>query len=157
MSVQSDLATAKAWTQSGWRGPCCCLGVFTWAKQMAVSSYLCSYTPADERAPFFSRKRLANDCAGRWVTLMTSVARQPTVRQKLILKIHAGCLETCGVVSVGSAIRSTRGRLRWISWVSEGAGGLGRGGGRNWGVEGRHFRFQNRKLIWAEKYCKLSF
>lgn len=55
---------------------------------MAVSSYLCSYTPLLQKAPFFSWKWLANDYGGRCVTLMTSVALQPTVRQKLILKIQ---------------------------------------------------------------------
>lgn len=76
------------------KGLCCCLAVFTWAKQMVVSSYLCSYTPPVQKAPFFSWKRLANDCGGRCMTLMTSVALQPTVRQKLILKIQTVCLET---------------------------------------------------------------
>lgn len=65
--------------------PCCCLAVFTWAKQMVVSGYLCSYTPPVQRAPFFSW-RLASDCGERCVTLMTPVAPQPTVGQKLNLK-----------------------------------------------------------------------
>lgn len=76
------------------QGLCCCLAVFTWAKQMVVSSYLCSYTPRVEKAPFFSWKWLANDYGGRCVTLMTSVALQPAVRQKFILKIQTMCLET---------------------------------------------------------------
>lgn len=77
------------------RGPCCCLAVFTWAKQMVVSSYLRSYTPPIQKAPFFSWKRLAKDYGGgRCVTLMTSVALQLTVRQKLVLKIWIMCLES---------------------------------------------------------------
>lgn len=40
------------------QGPCCCLAVFTWAKQMVVSSYLCSCTPPVQRAPFFSWRLL---------------------------------------------------------------------------------------------------
>lgn len=75
------------------QGLCYCLAVFTWAKQMVVSSYLCSCTPPVEKAPFFSWKRLANDYGGRYVTLMTSVALQPTVRQKLIWKMQTMHLE----------------------------------------------------------------
>lgn len=78
------------------RGLCCCLAEFTWAKQMVVSSYLCSCTPPVQKAPFFSWKRLASDYGGRRVTLMTSVALQPTVRQKLIFKIRTMCWETVG-------------------------------------------------------------
>lgn len=87
------------------QGLCCCLAVFTWAKQMVVSSYLCSYTPLVAKAPFFSWRRLANDYRGRCVTLMTSVAQQPTVRQKLILKIQTG---SCRLFPRSSLIGSTK-------------------------------------------------
>lgn len=88
------------------QGLCCCRAVFTWAKQMVVSSYLCSYSPLVQKAPFFSWKRLANDYGGRCVTLMTSVALQATARQKLILKIQTVCLETMlrGGVSLRSSL-----------------------------------------------------
>lgn len=95
MRVQADLAAAAAWPQRG--GDCAAVWVYSpEPNKWPCQAIFCSYSPADERAPFFSRKRLASDCAGRWVTLMTLVARQPTVRQKLILKIHAGCREPAG-------------------------------------------------------------
>lgn len=98
--VGSDHSASPASEQP----PCCCLAVFTWAKQMVVSSYLCSYTPPVQRAPFFSW-RLANDCGERCVTLMTPVAPQPTVGQKLILKIQTESLRSAA--SRSSVIEST--------------------------------------------------
>lgn len=78
------------------QAPCCCLAVFTWAKQMVVSSYLCSYTPPVQKAPFFSWRRLANDYGERCVTLMTPVAPQPTVGQELILKTQTESVKSAG-------------------------------------------------------------
>lgn len=105
------------------QGLCRCLAVFTWAKQMVVSSYLCSYTPLVQKAPFFSWKRLANDYGRRCVTLTTSVALQPTVRQKLILKIPTMCLETVGCFP--GALRSDKGLQNVVipnsktSWIQK--------------------------------------
>lgn len=86
--------------------PCGCLAVFTWAKQMVVSSYRCSYTPPVQKASFFSWRRLANDYGGRCVTL---VAPQPTVGQKLILKIQTKSLKRAGSRTsvIGSAVWHT--------------------------------------------------
>lgn len=103
------------------QGLCCCLAVVTWAKQMVVSSYLCSYTPPVQKAPFFSWKRLANDYGGRYVTLMTLVALQPTVRQKLILKMQTMHLEavrcSLGILWSDKRLQSVVTTNNKISWI----------------------------------------
>ena len=86
------------------QGLCCCLAVFTWAKQMVVSSYLCSYTPPVQKAPFFSWKRLANDYGGRCVTLMTSVALQPNCETEIDFENTDHVPGKCGVFPRSSLI-----------------------------------------------------